>query len=184
MVMRCETNLCNGRKTLNLSTTDNQRLRGYRWCLQAYRARNRSAVSETDRNAAIDTLDKLGLIGGEIDTPDELRRIDGDNPAIAPEQDRLAIGLSECRSVRSSHGAIQPPPDLRRRCGSSDALAPAAPDHTHRDEHHLRRVRDVVRRGVRDAHSRRPKGSASRDFSLRDEFGPSCWSSPPFEGKP
>jgi hypothetical protein len=96
MVMRCETNLCNGRKTLNLSTTDNQRLRGYRWCLQAYRARNRSAVSETDRNAAIDTLNKLGLIGGEIDTPDELRRIDGDNPAIAPEQIAWPLG---CRNA-------------------------------------------------------------------------------------
>ena len=27
-------------------------------------------------------------------------------------------------------------------------------------------------------------GTASRDFSLRNKFGPSCWSSRPFEGKP
>ena len=75
-------NLCNGRKTLNLSATNNQRSAGVDGVYQAYCARNRSAVSKTDRNAAIDTLNKLGLIGREIDTPDELRRIDGDNQAL------------------------------------------------------------------------------------------------------
>jgi hypothetical protein len=67
----------------NLGATDNQRLRGCRWCLKGLPRRNRSAVSKTDRNAAVDTLSELGLIGGEIDTPDELRRNDGDNQALA-----------------------------------------------------------------------------------------------------
>ena len=50
-------------------------------------------------------------------------------------------------AMRSSQGAIQPPPDSRKPTRSLGwLLAHTAPDHAHASEHHLHRVRDDVLR--------------------------------------
>ena len=47
--------------------------------------------------------------------------------------------------MRSSQGAIQPPPDSRNRDARPRvAIDDTAPDHAHRRQHHLQRVRDHV----------------------------------------
>ena len=52
---------------------------------------------------------------------------------------------SKWRSIRSSHGAIQPPPDFEEADAQLRVpLADAAPDHAERRQHHLHRVADDV----------------------------------------
>src|SRR5947207_3429090 len=59
---------------------------------------------------------------------------------------------SKCRSIRSSHGAIQPPPDSKGDADFRMALADTSPDHTHAGQHHLHRVRyDVLRAAALEA---------------------------------
>src|ERR1700730_17818918 len=55
---------------------------------------------------------------------------------------------SKCRSMRSSHGAIQPPPDSRNPTRNFGCRSHTPPQHAHRSEHHFHRVRDNVLRAA------------------------------------
>jgi hypothetical protein len=77
--------------------------------------------------------------------------------------------------------AMRPPPDSRKADGQCRVTFNAAAPDPLIAASIISIVREMWRAEGSEMLTREV---VLRDFSLRNEFGPSCWSSRPFEGKP